>query len=112
MNDTVMIQIVGKKYQLYNKKISIIGKIVVDESTRILLDKNIGRGIDIESDEDVTSDAGDESDHETEEPEEPDDQSVVYSINEDNDDESNKDDYELVDESEASDTGSEIDDDN
>ena len=112
MNDTVMIQIVGKKYQLYNKKISIIGKIVVDESTRILLDQNIGRGIDIESDEDVTSDAGDESDHETEEPEEPDDQSVVYSIHEDNDDESNQEDYELVDESEASDTGSEIDDDN
>lgn len=38
--DNVMVQIIGKKYQLYNKKISIIGKIVVDHSTvSINLDK-------------------------------------------------------------------------
>ena len=62
--DNVLVQIIGKKYQLYNKKISIIGKIVVDESTRIVLDKNdeVTRGILPEEDDAISQDSGDEDD--------------------------------------------------
>lgn len=63
IGDNVMIQIVGKKYQLYNKKISIIGKIVVDESTRIVLDKNdaVSKGILMDEDEAIIEDSDDDS---------------------------------------------------
>lgn len=60
IHQSVMIQIVGKKYQLGNSKISIIGKIVVDESTRILLDKDTtSQTIAIESDEEEDAVPGD-----------------------------------------------------
>lgn len=59
IHQSVMIQIVGKKYQLGNSKISIIGKIVVDESARILLDKDTSQTIAIESDEEVDEVHGD-----------------------------------------------------
>lgn len=67
IGDKVMVQIIGKKYQLYNEKISIIGKIVVDDSTAsINLDKNNNSqsGGFVESDDDLDdvddSEAGDE----------------------------------------------------
>lgn len=77
IGDKVMVQIIGKKYQLYNKKISIIGRIVVDDATlKINLDKNQGNIINLsDSDDDaLVEDDGDavelsdnDSDEETEE---------------------------------------------
>ena len=67
IGDKVMVQIIGKKYQLYNKKISIIGRIVVDDSTlKINFDKNQGSIINL-SDSDDESDAFEISDNESDE---------------------------------------------
>lgn len=76
IGDKVMVQIIGKKYQLYNKKISIIGRIVVDDATlKINFDKNQGSIINLsDSDDDaLVEDEGDaveisdnESDEQTE----------------------------------------------
>ena len=76
IGDKVIVQIIGKKYQLYNKKISIIGRIVVDDATlKINLDKNQGNIINLsDSDDDaLVEDDGDavelsdnDSDEETE----------------------------------------------
>lgn len=70
INNEVKVQIVGKKYQLYNKKISIIGKIVKSNNVNVKLDdidlsQNIGdEDDDLEPDiiEDEDEDEDDEED--------------------------------------------------
>ena len=52
INHEVKVQIVGKKYQLYNKKISIIGKIVKSNNVNVKLDDNIDLSQNIDDDED------------------------------------------------------------
>ena len=52
INNEVKVQIVGKKYQLYNKKISIIGKIVKSNNVNVKLDDNIDLSQNIDDDED------------------------------------------------------------
>jgi DNA-directed RNA polymerase subunit E'/Rpb7 len=52
INNEVKVQIVGKKYQLYNKKISIIGKIVKSNNVNVKLDDNIDLSQSIDDDED------------------------------------------------------------
>lgn len=52
INNEVKVQIVGKKYQLYNKKISIIGKIVKSNNVNVKLDDNIDLTQNIDDDED------------------------------------------------------------
>jgi len=52
INNEVKVQIVGKKYQLYNKKISIIGKIVKSNNVNVKLDDNINLSQNIDDDED------------------------------------------------------------
>lgn len=52
INNEVKVQIVGKKYQLYNKKISIIGKIVKSNNVNVKLDDNIDLTQSIDDDED------------------------------------------------------------
>lgn len=52
INNEVKVQIVGKKYQLYNKKISIIGKIVKSNNVSVKLDDNIDLSQNIDDDED------------------------------------------------------------
>ena len=68
INNEVKVQIVGKKYQLYNKKISIIGKIVKSNNVNVKLDDNIDLSQNIDDDEDDLeldiSDAEDDDDEE------------------------------------------------
>lgn len=52
INNEVKVQIVGKKYQLYNKKISIIGKIVKSNNVNVKLDDNIDLSQNIDDDDD------------------------------------------------------------
>jgi DNA-directed RNA polymerase subunit E'/Rpb7 len=90
IGDKVMVQIIGKKYQLYNKKISIIGRIVVDDATlKINLDKNQGSSINLsDSDDDALVEVeGDEiSDNESDEEESEDDQTDEEETGDDDED--------------------------
>lgn len=86
INNEVKVQIVGKKYQLYNKKISIIGKIVKSNNVNVKLDDNIDLTQNIDYDEDdldldISDDEEDEDDEDDEKNEEDDEK------NEDEDDE-------------------------
>ncbi len=65
----VMIKIVGKKYQLNNKKISIIGTIVTNDSTDVRLDEVTGGSspfeafdVDVEDDDISLEDGADDDD--------------------------------------------------
>ena len=78
INNEVKVQIVGKKYQLYNKKISIIGKIVNTNNVNVKLDDNIDLSKSIDDDEDdidpdISEDEDDEDDDEDDKDEEDDD---------------------------------------
>ena len=65
INDEVSIQIVGKKYQLFNKKISIIGKIVKKSNIDVNLDEsNAVVGYIDDDEEDILIDDDDEEDEE------------------------------------------------
>lgn len=86
INNEVKVQIVGKKYQLYNKKISIIGKIVKSNNVNVKLDDNIDLTQNIDYDEDdldldISDDEEDEDDEDDEKNEEDDEK------NEDEEDE-------------------------
>ena len=107
IGDKVMVQIIGKKYQLYNKKISIIGRIVVDDATlKINLDKNQGSIINLsDSDDDALIDDGDademsdnESDEETE-----DDQTDEEETGDDDDEDQDFDDDDIISENDSAD---------
>ena len=95
INNEVKVQIVGKKYQLYNQKISIIGKIVKSNNVNVKLDDNIDLSqiIDDYEDEldlDISDDDEDEDEDENEDENE----------NENEDDEKNDDKKNDVDENE------------
>ena len=78
INNEVKVQIVGKKYQLYNKKISIIGKIVKSNNVNVKLDDNIDLSQSIDDDEDDLeldiSDDEEEEDEKNEDEEEGDEE--------------------------------------
>ena len=78
INNEVKVQIVGKKYQLYNKKISIIGKIVKSNNVNVKLDDNIDLSQSIDDDEDDLeldiSDDEEEDDEKNEDEEEGDEE--------------------------------------
>ena len=74
INNEVKVQIVGKKYQLYNKKISIIGKIVKSNNVNVKLDDNIDLSQNIDDDEDdleldISDDDEDDDDEKNDEDE-------------------------------------------
>ena len=69
INNEVNVQIVGKKYQLYNKKISIIGKIVNTNSVDVKLDDSLvmSQNIDLDDDDldiDILDEDDDDDDNE------------------------------------------------
>ena len=75
INDEVSIQIVGKKYQLFNKKISIIGKIVKKSNIDVNLDEsNAVVGYVDDDEEDILIDDDDEEEEEEEEKNEDEDE--------------------------------------
>ena len=69
INDEVSIQIIGKKYQLFNKKISIIGKIVKKALIDVKLDNSdsINGVYDLDDDENLLIDDEDLDDDEDDE---------------------------------------------
>ena len=68
INNEVKVQIVGKKYQLYNKKISIIGKIVKSNNVNVKLDDNLDLSQTIDDNEDdLELDISDEEDEDDKE---------------------------------------------
>lgn len=66
IHDEVSIQIVGKKYQLFNKKISIIGKIVQKSNVKLDMDLEVANTIDEDYDSDVIIDEEDDDEDEEE----------------------------------------------
>ena len=94
INDEVSIQIIGKKYQLFNKKISIIGKIVKKALIDVKLDDSdatIGAH-DVYDDDDILID--DDDDDENEEDDEKNDELNEEDENEEEDEEEEDDDVE------------------
>lgn len=90
INDEVSIQIIGKKYQLFNKKISIIGKIVKKALIDVKLDNSdatVG-AYDVDDDDDILIDDDDLDDD--------DDDEKNDELNEDDDNENEEDDEEEV----------------
>ena len=108
----VMIKIIGKKYQLNNKKISIIGTIVTNDSTDVRLDE-VTRGgspfeeFDVEDDAISLEDGADDDDEDLEDDEIIDDDDDLETANDDEIQEET-DDLEL-DDSDISDDGSDDD---
>jgi DNA-directed RNA polymerase subunit E'/Rpb7 len=89
INDNVRVKIIGKKYQLFNNKISIIGKIVNDK-TKVNID-NINESSKIDDEEYDYDEDDDDEDDEEENDEINDDQNENENENENDNDNDNDD---------------------
>lgn len=109
INNEVNVQIVGKKYQLYNKKISIIGKIVNTNSVDVKLDDSLvmSQNIDLDDDEldiDILDEEDDDEDNDDKNKnDEDEDEDELDKDNDDYDDDIDNSEIELSDEDDVSD---------